>query len=101
MKAYGIRCIEPLSNYLEVSGELHAWATLLLSGGCWMEARTGLDDVNKEKITPLPGPEFRPLGRPTRSQSLYPLRYPSSVEQYMNYNLQYSAIFSYWQVCLL
>jgi hypothetical protein len=38
--------------------------------------RTGLDDVDKRIILPLPGHELRPLGRPARSQSLYRLRYP-------------------------
>jgi hypothetical protein len=32
--------------------------------------RTVLDDVEKRKFLPLPGLEFRPLGRPARSQSL-------------------------------
>jgi hypothetical protein len=35
----------------------------------------GLDDVEKRKILPLLGLEFRPLGRPAHSQSLYRLRY--------------------------
>jgi hypothetical protein len=33
-----------------------------------------MDDV--EKSLPLPGLELRSLGRPARSQSLYPLSYP-------------------------
>jgi hypothetical protein len=40
--------------------------------------KTGLDDVEKRKILPLPGPELRHLSRPARSQSLYRLRYPGS-----------------------
>jgi hypothetical protein len=40
--------------------------------------RAGLDDVKKRKYLTLPGIEFRPLGRPARSQSLYRLRYPGS-----------------------
>jgi hypothetical protein len=32
--------------------------------------RAGLDDVEKKKFLTLPGLELRPLGRPTRSQSL-------------------------------
>jgi hypothetical protein len=43
-----------------------------------VDPRTGLDDVEGRKILPLPGLEFRPLGCPARSQSLYRLRYPSS-----------------------
>jgi hypothetical protein len=38
--------------------------------------RAGLDDVEKIKFLTLPGLEFRPLGRPARSQSVYRLRYP-------------------------
>jgi hypothetical protein len=40
--------------------------------------RTGLDDVEKRKFLPLPRLELRTLCRPTRSQSLYRLRYPGS-----------------------
>jgi hypothetical protein len=37
-----------------------------------------LDYTEKRKILTLPGLELRPLGRPSRRQSLYRLRYPSS-----------------------
>jgi hypothetical protein len=37
--------------------------------------RAGLDDVKRKFLT-LPGLELQPLGRPTRSQSLYRLSYP-------------------------
>jgi hypothetical protein len=40
--------------------------------------RSGLEDVEKRKILPLPGLELCSLGRPARSQSLYRLRYPGS-----------------------
>jgi hypothetical protein len=40
-----------------------------------VDPRAGLDDVERRKILTLPGLELRPLGRPTRSQSLYQLRY--------------------------
>jgi hypothetical protein len=40
----------------------------------WVGLRTGLDDVERRKILPLPGLEFRNLGRPTRNQSLSRLR---------------------------
>jgi hypothetical protein len=43
-----------------------------------MGPRTGLDDMEKRKFLPLPGLELRPLDYPTRSQSLYRLRYPGS-----------------------
>jgi hypothetical protein len=42
--------------------------------------RDGLDDVEKKKSLTLPELELRPLGRPVRSQSLYRLHYPSSVQ---------------------
>jgi hypothetical protein len=42
--------------------------------GGWVGPRTGLDDVEKRKISPLP--ELRPRGRPAGSQSLYRLSYP-------------------------
>jgi hypothetical protein len=38
----------------------------------------GLNDLGKRMFLTLPGLELRPLGRPARSQSLYPLRYPGS-----------------------
>jgi hypothetical protein len=41
--------------------------------------RTGTDDVEKRKFLILPGLELRPLGRPSRRQSLYRLRYPGSL----------------------
>jgi hypothetical protein len=41
--------------------------------------RTGLDDVERRNMLPLPGFELRPLYRPARSQSLYPLRRPGSL----------------------
>jgi hypothetical protein len=43
-----------------------------------MDPRGCLDDVEKIKFLTLPGLELWPLGRPARSQSLYPLRYPGS-----------------------
>jgi hypothetical protein len=46
--------------------------------GCWVVPRAGLDDVENRKLLILPGLELRPLGRPTRSQSLYRLRFPGS-----------------------
>jgi hypothetical protein len=47
--------------------------------GGWVNPRTGLDDVEKRKFLNIPGLELRPLGRPARSQSLYRLRYPGSL----------------------
>jgi hypothetical protein len=47
--------------------------------GGWVDPRAGLEDVEKRKFLALPGLELRPLGRPTRSQSLHRLRYPGYV----------------------
>jgi hypothetical protein len=44
----------------------------------WVGPRAGLDDMEKWKFLPSPGLELRPLGRLSRSQSLY--RYPGSSE---------------------
>jgi hypothetical protein len=44
--------------------------------GGWVGPRTGLEDMERRKVLPLPGLELRPLDRPARSQSLYRLRYP-------------------------
>jgi hypothetical protein len=41
--------------------------------------RTGLDDVERRKILPLPGFELRSLGRPARSQSPYWQSYPGRI----------------------
>jgi hypothetical protein len=65
-------------HYLELSGQLHA--TDALSPGemapgtrwirRWVNPRTGLDDVEKRKISPLFGIELRSLGRSARRPSL-------------------------------
>jgi hypothetical protein len=46
--------------------------------GGWVGPRAGLDDVEKRKFLTLPGLEYRPLGCPIPSQSLYGLRYPDT-----------------------
>jgi hypothetical protein len=46
--------------------------------GDWVSPKTGLDDVGKRKILPLPGLELRPLGHQARNQSIYWLSYPGS-----------------------
>jgi hypothetical protein len=46
--------------------------------GVWLDLRAGLDEMEKRKFLTLPGLEIRPLGRPSRSQSLYRLRYPGT-----------------------
>jgi hypothetical protein len=43
-----------------------------------MGPRAGLDDVGKRRFLTVLGLKLRALGRPARSQSLYPLRYPGS-----------------------
>jgi hypothetical protein len=66
------------------SGELDAPAALppvLISIGGWVDPRADLDEMKKRQFFILPGLELRPLGRPARSQSLYPLRYPGSLEE--------------------
>jgi hypothetical protein len=47
--------------------------------GGWVDPRAGLDDMEKRKFLTLPGLELRPHRRPARSQSIYRLRYPSSL----------------------
>jgi hypothetical protein len=44
-----------------------------------VDPRAGLDDMEKRKFLTLPGLEFRILGHPARSQSLYRLSYPGSL----------------------
>jgi hypothetical protein len=39
--------------------------------GGWVGRRVGLDDMEKQTFLTLPGLEFRPLGCPARSQSVY------------------------------
>jgi hypothetical protein len=51
--------------------------------GGWVQPRAGLDDEEKTKFLTLPGLKLRFLGRPARSQSLYRLRYPGSLNQYV------------------
>jgi hypothetical protein len=46
--------------------------------GGWVDPRASLNDLEKRKFLTLPGLKLRPFGRPTRSQSLCRLRYPSS-----------------------
>jgi hypothetical protein len=43
-----------------------------------VEPRAGLEDMEEGKFLIVTGIEPRPLGRRTRSQSLYRLRYPGS-----------------------
>jgi hypothetical protein len=58
--------------------------------GSWVGPRTGLNDVEKRKMT-LPGLELLPLVHPARSLSLYRLRYPGSCTgASSNYNIRTS-----------
>jgi hypothetical protein len=43
-----------------------------------VDPRAGLDDMEKREFLTLLGLELRPLGLPTRNQSLYRLLYPGS-----------------------
>jgi hypothetical protein len=65
-----------------VSGQLHAAAALFpgIEPQSPLDTlRTGLDDVEKRKILPLPGLKLRLIGRPACSQSVYRLRYPGRI----------------------
>jgi hypothetical protein len=44
-----------------------------------VDPRAGLADVQKRKFLTLPGLELQPLVRPARSQSLYWLLHPGSL----------------------
>jgi hypothetical protein len=46
-----------------------------------VDLRAGLDVMEIRKFFTLPGLELRPLGLPARSQSLYRIRYPGSLDQ--------------------
>jgi hypothetical protein len=70
---------------MEVSGQLHAPTALpprKESPEGWVGPRAGLDDVEERKFLILPGLELRPLARPTRSQSLYRLRYQARLSEF-------------------
>jgi hypothetical protein len=45
----------------------------------WVDPIAGLEDVENRKFFILLGLELRPLGRPSRNQSLYRPRYPGSL----------------------
>jgi hypothetical protein len=69
----------------EVSGQLHAPAALHpeKESRYLLDRRLGRPQsrsgrLGKKKLLTLPGLELRPLGCPSRSQSLYRLRYPGS-----------------------
>jgi hypothetical protein len=73
-------------QYLGVNDQVHASAALSPEErapdthwvGGWIGFTVGLNFMEKRKILPLPRLEIRPLGRPARSQSLYPLSYPGT-----------------------
>jgi hypothetical protein len=75
---------------MEVSGQLHAPAALPPGEGTpgthwiggWVDPKAGPDDVEKRKSLTLPGLELRPFSRPSRSQSLYGLHYPGSLQKH-------------------
>jgi hypothetical protein len=83
---WGSGCIDPRILNFSTSWRWVAsftpWVLYLLGKspvvhwiGGWVGPRTGVDDVEKRKILPLPGLELWQLGRPTRSQLLYRLFY--------------------------
>jgi hypothetical protein len=55
----------------------------------WADPSAGLDDVEELKFLILPGIKLLPLGRPSRGQSLYRLRYHGSQEKNRNLNKYY------------
>jgi hypothetical protein len=82
-----------MKTYRGVDVEIHIFLTSALVGGEWWASRRGgftpgtyrvrgwvggLEEVEKRKISRLPGLKLRPLGSPARSQSLYRLSYPGS-----------------------
>jgi hypothetical protein len=86
-----------MKAYEVVDVQIHASLTSALAGGewsasrpgrftpgthwigGWVDPRTGLDVVEKRKFLTLLGLELQSLGRPARSQSLYRLSYPGSL----------------------
>jgi hypothetical protein len=52
--------------------------------GGWVDPRDDLDGVEKRKVLILSGLESRSVDQPARSQLLYRLRYPGSVEWIKN-----------------
>jgi hypothetical protein len=57
--------------------------------GCWTDPRAGLDDTQKLTFLTLPRFELRPFGCPSRSQSLYRLRYRGSLLFLMRDNVSF------------
>jgi hypothetical protein len=60
----------------------------------WVDPRVSLDNVEKRRFLTLPGLELRPLGRPSRSQSLYRLSYPGSFTNAVS--LSKGARYTHW-----
>jgi hypothetical protein len=92
-----------MKTYGGVDVQIHAFLTSALVEGEWSASRPGLftpgeratvthwiwgwvgltiwlNNMEKWNFLTLPGLELRPFVRPTRSQSLYRLRYPGSSE---------------------
>jgi hypothetical protein len=59
-----------------------------LSIGGWLGPRTGVVEVERRKILPIPGLELRLLDRLAHSQSLYRLSYPGSLLKKRNSKYQ-------------
>jgi hypothetical protein len=71
---WGSGCID-----LHILGLGTSWRSVVSFTPRWVGPGTGMDDVERSKIVPLPGLEIRPLGRPALNQSLYRLCYPGSI----------------------
>jgi hypothetical protein len=88
---------------MEVCGQLHSPAAFTpgekASGTHWVGGlvgpRTGLNDVERRKILPLPGLEIRRLGRPAP----WPVAIPThlSLNKYSFFPLQGTLIMSYYR----
>jgi hypothetical protein len=63
------------------SRSIYPWESVprIHSIGGWVGPRAGLDNMEEWKFLPPPGLELQRLDRPARSQSLYRLRYPGSL----------------------
>jgi hypothetical protein len=74
----------PRPHYPRGKGVRYLWIR------CLVDPRTGLDNSEKRKFLTLPWLELQPLNRPACSQSLYRLRYSSSVRRGEEENLAHT-----------
>jgi hypothetical protein len=90
-----------MKAYMGMDIQIYVFLSLELAGGEWSASRPGrftpkegtpvtqwigglvalitrLDNMERRKILPLKELKLRPLGRPSRRQSVYPLSHPGS-----------------------